>query len=246
MTMKKIIFTSLVFLILFLYSGAALFAQPRFNTYMDLGSNDLSDGLFFRTSGIAEWTLGKFSIEGGAQFDFKSTNENFLTGTDFAASWNFKIAKSDLDLKGFARWTLFSGLIRIPDYGIQAGWNSKYITAAIGTHYRTWVFSEEAQLEYNIGTESRVHEDLQLLYLIGLRLKPRDNDWNIGLNMTNIDYFIISETDEPSFNISGSYKTAKKLKLFGEVWYKSTVAYDSDINYTGVFLRAGIIWKIGK
>jgi hypothetical protein len=205
--MKKIIFTSLVFLILFLYSGAALFAQPRFNTYMDLGSNDLSDGLFFRTSGIAEWTLGKFSIEGGAQFDFKSTNENFLTGTDFAASWNFK------------------------DYGIQAGWNSKYITAAIGTHYRTWVFSEEAQLEYNIGTESRVHEDLQLLYLIGLRLKPRDNDWNIGLNMTNIDYFIISETDEPSFNISGSYKTAKKLKLFGEVWYKSTVAYDSDMNY---------------
>jgi hypothetical protein len=223
-----------------------LFAQPGLNAYMDIGSNTLSDGLFFRTSGVAVWTLGKFSLEAAAQFDFKSTNDNFLTGTDFAASWNFKIAESDLDLKGFARWTLFSGLIRIPDLGIQAGWDSKYLTAAIGTHYRTWVFSEEAQLEYNLGTDSRVHENLQLLYLIGFRLKPRDNDWNIGLNMTNIDYFIISETDEPSFNLTGSYRTSRKFNFFAEVWYKSSVAYDSDINYSGVFLRAGLVWSIGK
>jgi hypothetical protein len=213
---------------------------------MDIGSNTLSDGLFFRTSVIAVWTLGKVSLEGGGQFDFKSTNENFLTGADFAASWNFKIGESDLDLKGFARWTLFSGLIRIPDLGLHAIWDSKYVTASLGTHYRTWVFSEQAQLEYNIGSDSRVNENLQLLYLIGCRLKPRDNDWNIGLNMTNIDYFIISETDEPSFNLSGSYTTSRKLKFFGEVWYKSTVAYDSDINYSGVFLRAGLVWKIGK
>jgi hypothetical protein len=244
--MKNIFSRFLIFLVLSSGTGLPLFAQPGLNTYMDLGSNDLSDGFFFRTSGIAEWTLGKFSIEGGAQFDFKSPNENFLTGADFAASWKFKIAKSEFDLKGFARWTLFSGLIRIPDLGIQADWNSKYITAAIGTHYRTWVFSEEAQLEYNLGTGSRVHENLQLLYLIGIRLKPADNDWNVGLNMTNIDYFIISETDEPSFNMTGTYKTGKKLKLFGEIWYKSSVAYDSDINYTGVFLRAGIIWSLGK
>jgi hypothetical protein len=213
---------------------------------MDIGGNTLSDGLFFRTSGIAEWTLGNFNLEGGAQFDFKSTNENFLTGADFAASWNFRIAKSDLHLKTFARWTLFSGLIRIPDYGLFAGWESKYLTAAIGGHFRTWVFSEEAQLEYGLGTASRVHENLQLLYQAGCRLKPGDNDWNIGLNMTNIDYFLISETDDPSFNLTGTYRTSKKLELFAEVWYKSTVAYDSDINYRGVFLRAGLLWSIGK
>jgi hypothetical protein len=244
--MNKIIFRHLAIIIFSLAVTTSVRAQPLFNTYMDLGSNTLSDGFFFRTSGIAEWTLGKFSIEGGAQFDFKSTNENFLTGADFAASWNFRIAKSDLHLKGFARWTLFSGLIRIPDYGILAGWESKYLTAAIGTHYRTWVFSEEAQLEYGLGTASRVHENLELLYLIGCRLKPGDNDWTLGLNMTNIDYFIISETDEPSFNLTCNYRTSRKLNIFGEIWYKSSVAYDSDINYTGVFLRAGIIWSIGK
>ena len=244
--MKNIIFKALLILVLFQSGVNSLLAQPKLNTYMDLGSNTLSNGLFFRTSGIAVWTIGKFSLEAGAQFDFKSTNDNFLTGADFAASWNIKIAKSDLDLKGFARWTLFSGLIRIPDLGIQAGWDSKYLTAAVGTHYRTWVFSEEAQLEYNLGTDSRVHENLQLLYLIGCRLKPRNNTWNIGLNMTNIDYFIISETDEPSFNLTGSYRTSRKFNFFAEVWYKSSVAYDSDINYTGVFLRAGFIWSIGK
>jgi hypothetical protein len=244
--MNKIIFRVSMIVFFCFNGGAALFSQPKLNTYMDLGSNTLSDGLFFRTSGIAEWTLGSFSLEGGAQLDLRSTNDNFLTGIDLAASWNFKIAKSDLRLKGFARWTLFSGLIRIPDLGLQAGWESKYLTAAIGTHYRTWVFSEEAQLEYNLGTDSRVHEGLQLLYLIGCRLKPGDSDWNIGLNMTNIDYFIISETDEPSFNLTGSYRTSKKLNLFAEAWYKSSVAYDSDINYSGVFLRAGLIWSIGK
>jgi hypothetical protein len=244
--MKKIVVRALFSLALCLPSGVSLFAQPQFNTYMDIGSSQLSSGLFFRTSGIAEWTLGNFSLEGGAQFDFKSTNENFLTGVDLAASWNFKIAKSDLDLKGFARWTLFSGLIRIPDLGLQAGWESKYITVAAGTHFRTWVFSEEAQLEYNLGTESRVHENWQFLYLIGFRFRPRKSDWNIGLNMTNIDYFIISETDEPSFNLTGTYRTSKKLNLFGELWYKSSVAYDSDINYTGVFLRAGLVWSIGR
>jgi hypothetical protein len=244
--MKNIILRFPVFMILSTLAGSSIFAQPQFNTYMDLGSSQLSNGFFFRTSAIAEWKLGKFSLEGGGQFDFKSTNDNFLTGVDFAASWNFRIAKSDLCLKGFARSTLFSGLIRIPDLGLQAGWDSKYLAAAIGTHFRTWVFSEEAQLEYNLGTESRVHENWQLLYLIGGRLKPRDNDWNIGLNMTNIDYFIISETDEPSFNLTGTYRTSKKLNFFAELWYKSSVAYDSDINYTGVFLRAGLFWSIGK
>jgi len=244
--MKKIIYAGLIILIISLQEGGNLLAQPGLNTYMDLGSNSLSDGFFFRTSGIAEWSLGKFSLEGGAQFDFKSTNDNFLTGLDFAARWNFEVAEQDLNLKSFARWTLFSGLIRIPDIGIQAGWDSKYLTAAIGTHFRTWVFSEQAQLEYNLGTDSRVHEDWQLLYLIGCRLKPPDSEWNIGLNMTNIDYFIISETDEPSFNLTASYRTSKKLNLFGELWYKSSVAYDSDINYSGIFLRAGMIWNFGK
>ena len=42
-------------------------AQTGVSGYMDLGSNNVSDGLFIKTAGLVQYQFGKNSVEAGLQ-----------------------------------------------------------------------------------------------------------------------------------------------------------------------------------
>jgi hypothetical protein len=44
--------------------------------------------------------------------------------------------------------------------------------------------------------------------------------------------------------LNGIYNLNNHIQLLGEIWLKSSGAFNLSVNYFGFFARAGILWKI--
>ena len=219
-------------------------AQPRINAYTDVGKNNASDGLFIKTASLASYQFGKYNVETGFQLDLKSHNKNIFSGYRIAASREFMIKDFPIGLQGFSIWTPFSDILRENNWGILLNFRRNHFATKIGTNFRTFAYTQNAIELYEFETNTKIHENWNLMYLFSYHLKPIENHWNIGLSVTNIDHFIINQETNPVFNFHALYQISSPLKLFAESWYKSAGAFNLNVNYFGFFFRTGIIWDI--
>ena len=232
----------LLFTFFFIISGINLIAQAQMSVYADIGENNVSDGLFVKTAGLASYQFGKYSLETGFQFDLLSNNENFFSGNNIMASREFLIKDFPLEIQSFFVWTLYSNVLRETNWGILLNIKRNHFVMSVGTNFRTYAYTQKAIEQYGLDDNTKIHENFNLMYLFSYYLKPLDNQWNIGLSVTNIDHFIINQETNPIFNLRALYKVSPPINLFIESWYKSAGAFNLSVNSFGYNFRTGIIW----
>lgn len=233
-----------ILLSLLFVSAINMFPQARVSGYIDMGQNNVSNGLFIKTAGLAQYQLGKYRLGAGFQFDLKSPNENFFSGLNLNASREFMIKNFPLEVLGFYTLTPFSDISRETNWGLILNIRPKHFIIRIGTNFKTYAINKEAINKYEIDTDSKIKENWNLMYSFSYYLKSFDNLWNVGISMTNFDHFIINQETNPIFNLNAWYKPNIPLKLFIETWYKSSGAFNLSVNYFGFFVRTGIVWNI--
>ncbi|MCK5137271.1 MAG: hypothetical protein KAR19_15915 [Bacteroidales bacterium] len=244
-TIKHIkISTVISFAFLCFGTGMNLMAQTQISGYMDMGSNNVSDGIFIKTAGLVEYQFGKNSIETGLQVDLKSNNDRVFSGYSFKVSRQLQVKKFPFEIEGFCLWTPFSDVLRETNWGVLLDMKLNHFTLRFGTEFRSFAFTQKAIDSNGYIEDERIRENWNLVYSFGYHLKPADNQWNIGLSVTNIDYFIINQETNPVFTLRGQSRVSSTLNLFMEAWYKSAGAFNLSVNYFGFFFRTGIIWDI--
>lgn len=212
--------------------------------HFDTGENNVSNGLFIKTAGFGAYRSGKTKITGGCQFDLKSINANILSGSAITVAREFSIKGFPFEIKGFNVYNKYSELLYDLNWGILINIKRNHFTYQIGTDFRTYGYTKHAIKEYGIESQNKIHENWNLIYLVGYNLKPLDFKWNVGLLLTDIDYFIIEQETNPMFNLHARYKVAPPVTLYFESWYKSSGALNLSVNYFGFFIRTGVIWEI--
>ena len=50
------------------------------------------------------------------------------------------------------------------------------------------------------------------MYSFSYFLKPTDENWNVGLSVTNIDHFVINQETNPVMNLCGLYNASSRDK----------------------------------
>lgn len=239
----KNILTALLLFFCFI-AGVNVMAQPRITVFADVGSNNASNGLFIKTTGLAGYQFGMYNVETGFQIDIKSYNKNVISGYKIKASREFFIKNFPIELQGFSVWTPFSDILRESNWGMLFSIKRNHFVTKIGTNFRTFAYTKKAIELYGFGPYTKIHENWNLIYSFSYYLKPIENPWNIGMSVTNIDHFIINQETNPVVNLHALYQVSTPLKLFAEVWYKSAGAFNLNVNYFGFFFRTGIIWEI--
>lgn len=219
-------------------------AQTGVTGYMDLGSNNVSDGFFVKSALLAQYQFGKNSIEAGLQLDLKSNNERVFSGYSLRYSRLLQIKKFPFEVHGFFLRTLFSDLLRETNWGVVLDMKHNHFTMQLGTEFRSFAFTPKAIDAYGYQEDERIRENWNLVYSFGYHLKPVDYQWNVGLYVTNIDHFVINQETNPVLSLRGRYRVSLPLDLFMEAWYKSAGAFNLSVNYFGFFFRTGIAWDI--
>jgi len=219
-------------------------AQVQLSTYIDAGENNVSDGLFIKTSVWGNYQLNKIKISGGGQFDLISASSNFFTGVTLIVSREFMIKEFPFEIQGLFLSNFFSDLAHEYDWGLLANLELKHFVFKLGTEFRTYHITQKASEEYEIESNKNLHENWNIMYLVGYNVKPMDYKWNIGLSITNIDHFIINQDINPMIYLQGKYRVTPPITLYIEPWYQNSGTCNISANYFGFFIRTGLIWKL--
>jgi hypothetical protein len=234
-----------LFIYIFLIRCSYLIAQPALLFYADAGENVVSQGLFLKSAIFGQFKYGKNMAESGFQIDLKSNNKSVFSGYRIDVSREIQIKDKPIELHAFFFRTPFSGILHETNWGPFLKIKRKHFEMAIGTNFRTYSFSRKAVKEYSINkNDAKIHEVFNIIYAFSYNLKPPDNPWNVGLTVTDIDYFSINQETNPMFNMHGFYKLSLPVRLYLEAWYKIAGASNLDVNYFGFYFRTGILWDI--
>ncbi|MDA3928046.1 MAG: hypothetical protein PF541_03750 [Prolixibacteraceae bacterium] len=234
----------LAVLFLLLAIGILSMAQAYVSVQTEVGRNQVSNGSYINLSGIGAYNFKGNILSVGLQNSSLSTSTNIITDYFIAASKDLQVKKKPFQLELYFLQSNFSSIIRETNWGLKAKIEREHYELTIGNNFKTYAYSKQAQNNYSITENTRIHENWNLLYTYTYYLKPVQNEWNVSATICNYDHFIIYQPTNPIFNLKGKYELAIPIELFAELWYKSVGVFNLNVNYFGYFIRGGIVWRI--
>ncbi len=242
MSLRKLKFSSL-FLISYIVS-ISLNAQIDLSAHFDIGENNASEGIYMTNSDFAGFNHKKMSVLGGIRFNAKTASPKLLSGTSLKIGREITAGNVPFTVEAFSIYIPFSDWVSEFDWGLLAGKESKHFKFKLGTSFRTYSLTKMAKNSTGPQSKNKLRENFNTVYLIQYGYKPLDHYWNIGISITNIDYFLINQESNPLFNLNGKFEFTPSFSFFAEAWYKASGISNISVNYFGFFIRTGVLWKI--
>lgn len=235
----------LLFFLIVLFSIHDSFCQEiNLAVFTNCGNNYASNGFYLQTAATGGIQFNKNKIEAGFQLNIMHCNNRIISGYYLKTSHEISIFKAPAEIQALYIYSPFSESLRETNLGLLLHLKPGHFKIVTGTNFRTYSISRQEIKENNLTSNSRIHENFNLMYACGYYIKPNDNIWNAGITVTNIDYFMINQFTNPVFYIDARFKTSQSISLFLETWYKSAGAFNISVNYFGFFIRTGLICQI--
>ncbi len=233
-------------IVLMLHSIPESSAQLTLHSYVESGKNNVSEGHFLKNGYRGIFQHHHFNVEAGMQLDVISTNPNRLSGLDLIGSSTVLIWQNPLIVKGFFMLNRFSDILYETNWGVRMETRKlNHFSFELGTNFKTYAYNSKGRNQFNIPPEDRtLQEHFNLIYGLSAFLKPHTNDWNLSLTVTNIDYYVISQSTNPLLKITTIFKPVSHLALYVDAWYKQAGVFNISATHFGYFLRGGVIWDI--
>lgn len=211
-----------------------------------MGQTQISNGIFSNSALRSQFQFLDYKIEGGLELGIKNNKPHFISAFDFIASKTVQFKEIPFEIKAYLMYNQFSNLLYESNVGVRTSFNKlQHWHLEIGSNFKTYTIVPSARKKYEISeTDRRISENFNLIYQFSAYLKPHVHSWNIGISMTNIDYFIINQPTNPVFNLRAKYCSNKKLTWNLETWYKPAGVFNIYAQYFGYFVRGGVEWKI--
>jgi hypothetical protein len=221
------------------------FAQHSLHYSFDAGSNNISNGIYFQSNAFGVYNINKIKLTSGFRLYHKSNFDVVFGGLNVNGSTSISVKNKKFQLEGFYQWTRFSSLLYENNFGALIGRKNKRYEFKFGTHTRVFKFGKSAQKEYNISKDnSAIIEWFNIIYYYTQYLNTIDKSWNVGLSITNIDYFNLHQETNPMLNLKGYFKPSEKIELFSELWHLNSGAFNINVNHFGYFFRIGLLWNV--
>lgn len=236
----------LILILILIASVKGVNAQIALQSYFDVGENNVSEGVFVKNLLRGSYVFQKYSVETGMQFDLHSNNPNAISGFDIIGTRELSIKDFPFDVKGFFILNRFSDVLYETNWGFRIETRRfRHFLFELGTAFRTNTVTKAAREEYDIlQSDSKIRENFNLIYSFEAYLKPRVNDWNVGLSVTNIDYYLVNQSTNPLFNLQATWRLKSRMTLYLETWYKQAGIFNISADYFGYFFRGGLKWEI--
>ena len=218
-------------------------AQIGLTTYFDLGENNVSEGLYLKSAVLGSYPVKQMRIEGGMQYDLISAGSHFLSGVSLIVGKEMVIKNIQFEVLGLYMNNFFSGLAHESNWGALMNYEQNHFSGKLGTGFKTYEITPKARKRYDIESNTSIHENWNLMYLLQYNLNPKNSKWDLSAAITNIDHFLINQETNPMFNLCGGYNYSRSLSLFIESWYKNAGVLNISANYFGFFFRTGLKWE---
>jgi hypothetical protein len=223
----------------------ALKAQNSVEGYLDIGKNQVSEGLYSQISNIGCFEKTKWGIQAGYQLGLVQPQDVIFNSWYMSSYGKIRAGKIPLYLGGEYLWTAFSPDLRETNWIVFARTRLIHWQFGFGTSIRIYRLSNKAANDADQPyPDNRITEKWNMMYDANYLLKPYENRWNLSGRFTNYDHFMIQQENNPMFNFRFDYKTSPRLSLYSELWYKPAGLMVIRVTNYGMFIRLGLLWEI--
>lgn len=217
-------------------------AQSEITIYTETGTTIVCD-LYLKTAVLAETTIGKIGLGAGIQYDLKNTIRRGLSGYYFDVSREIPIGKFPVRTEVFITQLPFSDYFIETDYGIILNAGFRHFILSSGANFKTYGLSKKGDA-LGKDNNSSINESWNFMYSFSYCIRPITSEWNLLFTLNDYDDFSFSQEINPVLNLEARGQIKKDLKLFIQTSYKSAGVTNTNENFFGIFIKAGILWKI--
>lgn len=228
---------SLILLILLMSSSIST-AQSGFRSFLDLGKTNVSESYYLTENLVANYDASFVEFSGGVMLDLFSSNPYSLSGAFITANKDLHVKEYPVNLGAYFLLNRFSDHLYETNWGVLAK-TKKYerLEVSLGINFKTYSLRSESV------KPNKLNENFGLVYKATVFVKPTSNPWNISLNCTNIDFFLVNQPTNPLFSVNAKYEIKSGLDIFAETWYKQAGIFNIHAQYFGHLFRGGVIWE---
>lgn len=210
-------------------------AQHEIRTSLEAGANNVSDGTFLKLVAGYDYEWQKLSVGADVRSRLIGNSTRIMDAFRVKAAFPLLISEHNVEAMLFYQYLSMSDLIYESKPGFLLTHKRKSFTYTLGTHVRSYLYTDKTDvlLDYNSFTEW-----LNLIYEIKYRFINTEK-WQATVAVTNYDQFLIHQESNPFLVSAFQYSVDESFKLYANVNYFTSGAFNLHVNSFGFWLRVG-------
>ena len=233
----------IIFLLIFSIQNS--FSQISLDSYLETGSNAVSQGMYGNFSAGISGKTGSLSASTSALFSFSNATDQVFSAYRLQLGNDFQLGKYPINISGIFLWKPISDEMRETNFGLLANYKTRHFGYTIGLNTRIYSFTQAAITQYNFADSihTTFWEPINVMYKLSYFIDFNTN-LTLEASITNYDRYFIQQETNPMILLNLNYKLNNKLQLYGDLGYMQAGLLNLHVNYFGLYLRGGVIWKI--
>lgn len=221
------------------------FSQACIDSYLETGNSAVTEGIYGHFSSQLIYKVSTFRASTGGLLNISHANQSLFSAYTIEASNEFKIKRLPITFGAIYLWKPFSTILNESNVALFAAFRNKQFRFLLGAHTRCYYFTQKARQELNFSTTTTttLWEPLNLMYSVGYEFLCNQK-WRAEVAVTNKDNYIIEQETNPRLRAGVSYKLSNKVQLYSDFGYIQAGLLNMRVNYFGVYVRGGLLWKI--
>jgi len=241
----KISIISIILCFSMSYQNSVL-SQIIVDNYIDVGRNNISEGVYSEFSTTISKHFGIFNASTGALLSYSNANKNIFSAYSLSVSRDvLKIRKHTVNLNVIYVWKPFSEDLREYNVGVFAEYRTKHFCQTLGFNSQLYRFTHAAKVKYNFpdSINTIVWLPFNFMYKFSF-YQPINKKLNMEVRVTNFDTYTILQDIYPVILTKFTYNLNSKVQLYSQLCYMQTGLMGIRVNYFGYYLRGGVLWQI--
>jgi len=239
---KKILIGILFF---FLSGQNSVFSQISLDSYAEVGSNAVSQGIYGGFSAQVSGQFGSFNATTGCFLSLSNEGGDIFSAYSLTVSNDILIHKHKINASGFYLWKPISSDLRETNLGLLVKYRTRHFGYIIGLNSRIYSFSRSAIIRYNFPDSIRTKfwEPVNAMYRLSYyqQFNPK---LNFEASITNYDRYFIQQETNPMILTNLTYIFNSNLQFYSELGYMQAGLLNMHVNYFGLYFRGGVIWRL--
>lgn len=234
-----------IIIVLFSLLPVVTNAQFKFEAFTTVGKNYTNTHHFVNIGQFSQFTYKSFELNYSIDFNLLDRDLKSINGFTGSIGYIMFPEKTKLKVNLFYNFRPVSSILNDRNWGLKFMHSVRHWDFELGNNIRSYKFSSDYIDAMGFSEhESIIKESWNLMYSIKYNLKGEDWKWNVYLNLTNFERFIIEQEINPMLDLGFTYSLNEgQTKLFADLWYQTAGFNNIRVNYFGYFTRIGILWQ---
>ncbi len=220
-------------------------AQFKIDVFAGVSSNPVDNPPLITIGHSPQFEYHNFFVSYAMDVNLNNRDKKIINAFSTGLGYKFAVKNHPLKTSLFYCYKPVSNILNVNNAGLKIDYTVRKWYFALGNNFNFYKFNNNAAEIYGITDNDVLVEAANLMYSVKYHLREIGSDWNLFINLTNFELFIIEQETNPMLDLGFTYKRRENSpKFFADLWYQTAGFNNIRVNYFGVFFRTGVSWEI--